>query len=258
MTPGAVGTVTRGTTSARRLRRVDRWLLAAHPGLLRRPDLVVVDVGFGELPTTTLELAHQLRQANRTVHVVGLDISTERVAAAQPFARPGVEFAVGGFELGGRTAHVVRAFNVLRQYDETDVAPAWERMTGQLAPGGVLVDGTCDETGRLGSWVTVAREGPRSLTLAVDLTREPSAVAARLTKALIHHNVAGQPIHRLLTDLDLAWQSRAALRVFGRRQQFAAAVGDLRSRGWPFVDGPPRWRRGEATLAWRAVMSAAR
>ena len=254
----AVGTITRGTTAARRLRRVDRWLLAAHPGLLRRHELVVVDLGFGDRPITTLELAHDLRQVNPSVRVVGLDISAERVAAAQGFARPGVEFAVGGFELAGRTAHVVRALNVLRQYDESDVAEAWRRMTAQLAPGGMLVEGTCDESGRMGSWITADIEGPQTLTVAVDLARQPSAVAGRLPKSLIHHNIPGHPVGRLLGELDHAWKTRAALRAFGRRQQFAAAVADLRGAGWPFVDGSARWRRGEATLAWRAVRSAPR
>jgi hypothetical protein len=258
MTGRAVGAITRGTTAARRLRRVDRWLLATQPGLLRRRDLVVIDVGFGERPTTTLELAHQLRQLNPTARVVGLDISAERVAAAQAFARPGVEFAVGGFELGGRRADVVRAFNVLREYDEADVAAAWQRMTAQLSTGGLLLEGTCDETGGLGSWITLEDAGPRTLTLAVDVSIEPSAVAARLPKALIHHNVPGQPIHRLLTDLDHASRTRMPLRVFGHRQLFAAAVRDIRAAGWPVVDGPTRWRRGELTLAWRAVMSRPR
>ena len=258
MTGGTVGSVTRGTTAARRLRRVDRWLLAAYPGLLRRRDLVVIDVGFGERPTTTLELAHQLRQVSPTLRVIGLDISTERVAAAQALALADVEFAVGGFELGGHRADVVRAFNVLRQYDETDVAVAWERMAGQLTPGGVVIEGTCDEAGGLGSWIAISPDGPRTLTLAMDLSMPPSAVAARLPKMLIHRNIPGEPIHLLLSDLDRAWHARAPLRVFGRRQQFAAAVGDLRSAGWPLADGPPRWRRGEMTLAWRAVMSSPR
>lgn len=258
MTGAAVGTVTRGTTAARRLRRADRWLLAAYPGLLRRRGLVVIDLGFGERPTTSLELAHQLRQVNSDARIVGLDISAERVAAAQPFAPADVEFAVGGFELAGRQADVVRAFNVLRQYDETAVADAWARMAAQLTPGGVVIEGTCDEAGRLGSWIAVDADGPRTLTLAVDLAAPPSAVAARLPKMLIHRNIPGEPIHALLCDLDRAWHGRAPLRAFGRRQQFAAAVGDLRSAGWPLVDGPPRWRRGEMTVAWRAVMSTPR
>lgn len=253
-----VGVVTRGTTARRRLRRVDRWLVAAHPRLLATPRLLVVDLGFGAGPHTTLELAARLRQVNPGVCVVGLDVDAVRVRAATPHTGDGVEFAVGGFELAGRSPHLVRAFNVLRQYDEADVPAAWGRMTAGLAPGGLLVEGTCDEAGDLGAWVTVSPAGPRSLTLAVDLARPPSAVAARLPKALVHRNVPGEGVHRLLADLDRAWERHAGLSVFGPRQRFAAAVTDLRAAGWPLADGPARWRHGELTVMWAAVRPAAR
>jgi hypothetical protein len=253
-----VGVETRGTTADRRLRRVDRWLLATRPALLRRPDLLVVDLGFGERPVTTIELAKRLRRVNPQVRVVGLDISADRVAAAQARSTDGLEFAVGGFELAGLRPHVVRAFNVLRQYDAADVPAAWQRMQQQLAPGGLLLDGTCDETGGLAAWLTVDAEAPRSLTLGLHPALPPSAVAARLPKALIHGNVPGRPVHRLLEDLDRAWQARAALGVFGFRQRMAAAVHEVRRQGWPVVDGPGRWRRGDLTVSWRALASSAR
>ena len=248
-----VGTVTRGTTSPRRLRRVDRWLAATHPRLLGTPRLLAVDLGFGARPFTSLELAARLRRLNPGARVVGLEIDPERVAAAAPYARSGVEFAVGGFELGGLQPHLVRALNVLRQYDEADVADAWARMSAALAPGGLVIEGTCDEAGRLGAWLAIDATGPTSLTLAVDLAMAPSAVAARLPKALIHHNVEGQPIHELLTALDAAWQRSTALAAFSPRQRFAAAVAAIRSDGWPVLDGPGRWRRGEVTVKWDAI-----
>jgi hypothetical protein len=268
-----VGTVTRGTTASRRLRRVDRWLVAAYPRMVATPRLLVVDLGFGARPFTTLELAARLRRLNPGARVVGLEIDPARVAAAAPYGRAGVEFAVGGFELAGRRPHVVRALNVLRQYDEADVPAAWEQMSAALAPGGLIVEGTCDETGRLGAWLSITRpsssnvalplnfEGqchiamprPSALTLAVDLAMAPSAVAARLPKALIHHNVAGQPVHDLLAGLDAAWQRSSALSAFSPRQRFSAAVASLRADGWPVLDGPGRWRRGEVTVKWDAV-----
>jgi hypothetical protein len=94
---------------------------------------------------------------------------------------------------------------------------------------------------------------PTALTLAVDLAMAPSAVAARLPKALIHHNVAGQPIHELLTDLDSGWQRSTALASYSPRQRFASAVASVKAKGWPVVDGPARWRRGELTVKWDAV-----
>ncbi len=43
--------------------------------------------------------------------------------------------------------------NVLRQYDEDDVADAWARMCARLLqPDGILVEGTCDEIGRIATW----------------------------------------------------------------------------------------------------------
>jgi hypothetical protein len=244
---------TRGTTAAGRLRRVDRWLVATYPRLLTTADLLVVDLGFGARPVTTIELAARVRARNAGARVVGLDIDPERVAAAAPSAGSGVEFAVGGFELAGLRPHVVRALNVLRQYDEADSATAWRQLTASLAPGGLVVEGTCDESGSVGAWVALDRAGPQTLTLTVGLAGRPSEVAARLPKALIHHNVSGQPINALLDDLDRAWQRHADLSVFGRRQRFAAAAGDLRSAGWPVLDGAARWRRGELTVSWHAV-----
>jgi hypothetical protein len=248
-----VGEVTRGTTAPRRLRRVDRWLVATHPRLLSTRRLLVVDLGFGARPFTTLELAARLRSVNPGVRVVGLEIDHERVAAAAPYRTDAADFAVGGFELAGHQPHLVRALNVLRQYDETEVPEAWQQMTARLAAGGLLVDGTCDESGRLGSWLTLDAAGPQTLTLAVDLAMAPSAVAARLPKALIHHNVPGEPVHELLHALDSGWHRNARLAAFGERQRFAAAAAELRTAGWPVVDGPARWRRGELTVKWDAV-----
>ena len=250
-----VGVVTRGTTGRRRLRRVDAWLLATHPSVVAAPNALVVDLGFGASPVTTAELARGVHSLNPRAHVVGLEIDPARVAAAAAAARPGLRFGVGGFELAGLRPHVVRAFNVLRQYDEPDVAGAWRSMTSRLVPGGLVIEGTCDEQGRLGSWITLDSGGPAALTLLVDRSRPPSAVATRLPKALIHHNVRGEPVHALLADLDREWQRASALAAFGARQRFASAVRGLVGR-WPLLDGPARWSRGELTVAWSAVAPA--
>jgi hypothetical protein len=229
-------------------------LLAARPGLAAVSGLTVVDLGFGASPVTTFELAARLRAVNPGVRVVGLDFDVARVAAAQQRRTDlPVTFAVGGFELAGLRPHVVRACNVLRQYPAEEVPRWWSELGSRLAPGGVVIDGTCDETGGLGAWVTLDNAGPRTLTLAVDLARPPSAVAARLPKALIAHNVPGQRVHDLLVALDAAWRRASPVAVFGPAQRFAAAVATVRSSGWPVVGGPRRWRRGELTLAWEAV-----
>jgi SAM-dependent methyltransferase len=251
-----LGAVTRGTTAPGRLRRADRWLLANWPSLRSAARPLVVDLGFGASPVTTYDLAARLRRVNPSVRVVGLDVDPARVAAARAEPPPAglpVEFAVGGFELAGLRPDVVRAFNVLRQYPAGEVEKWWAEMTGRLAPGGFVLDGTCDESRRLASWVRLTASGPQSLTLAVDLSGSPGLVAARLPKLLISRNVDGEPVHRLLRALDDGWARLAWRSVFGPRQRFAAVVEELRAAGWPIADGPARWRRGEVTVAWTAI-----
>lgn len=260
-----LGTITRGTTNPNRLRRADRWLCSVHAPVLRRAaDPLVVDLGYGATPVTAVELLDRLRRVRPDVEVVGIEIDPARVAAAAPLARPGLTFAVGGFEVpvaSGRRPLVVRAFNVLRQYDECDVEAAWTTVRGRLASGGLLVDGTCDELGRRAAWVSVDSDaGPVSLTLSQRLAglARPSEVAERLPKALIHRNVPGERVHAWLVALDDAWDREAALASYGPRQRFTAAAARLRADGWPVLGSPARWRLGEIGVAWAAVAPADR
>ena len=252
-----VGEITRGTTNPNRLRRIDNWILARFgPMLAAARDPLVVDLGYGASPITTVELHARLARIRTDVRVVGLEIDPVRVAAAQSVADPpGLTFAQGGFELAGRRPVLVRAFNVLRQYDEAAVPDAWSRMSAALAPDGVIVEGTCDELGRVASWVVVQSGGPLSLTLAARLSTldSPATLAERLPKALIHHNVPGQPIHTFLDALSTAWATAAPMGVFGARQRFSAAVAAVATAGWPILDRPAAWRRGRLTLGWSAI-----
>ncbi|MGK5632149.1 class I SAM-dependent methyltransferase, partial [Streptomyces sp. URMC 123] len=212
-TPRPVGTVTRGTTNPNRLRRMDRWIAAAHgPELRRCGDPVAVDLGYGAAPWTAVELLARLRTVRGDAEVVGVEIDPARVAGAAPYERPGLTFAHGGFEVPlpgapGRRPTLIRAANVLRQYDEDEVRDVWRRLCGRLAPNGLLVEGTCDEIGRRHVWVALGPEGPRTVTFATRLGSldRPSDLAERLPKALIHRNVPGEPVHAFLRDFDRAW-----------------------------------------------------
>jgi len=251
------GRITRGTTNVNRLRRIDRWI-AAQPQLRRAEDPVVVDLGYGASATTTLELRDRLVAVRPDVHVVGIEIDPERVRIARAATRDGVEFRLGGFEAplpGGRRATVIRALNVLRQYDESEVAEAWATMRARLQPGGLLVEGTCDEIGRIASWVGLSPAGPETFTISLRLAslEQPSVVAERLPKALIHRNVSGERIHDLLRDLDRAWATHAPLGVYGPRQRWMAVVASLRDSGWPVRGTRARWRLGELTVDWASV-----
>jgi hypothetical protein len=233
---------------------MDNWITAVLGPLLRSAtDPLVIDLGYGATPVTAVELAARLRKLRADIRVLGLEIDPLRVAAAAPAADPpGLSFAVGGFELAGHRPILVRAANVLRQYDEATAAAAWTTMRAQLGDGGHLVDGTCDEIGRLGAWVLLGPAGPISLTLAarVEALERPGQLAERLPKALIHHNVPGQPIHALLRDLDAGWAAAAPVSAFGPGQRWLAACARLDGR-WP-VDRR-RARYGELTVDWDAV-----
>lgn len=264
-----VGSITRGTTNTNRLRRIDRWI-AEQPALLHAVDPFVVDLGYGASGVTAFELAARLRKARPDVEVLGLEIDPARVRTARaqlartrsgdghfPSDLP-VEFGLGGFEVptpGERRPALIRAFNVLRQYDESDVDGAWRTMSARLAPGGLVVEGTCDELGRVASWVGVTASGPRTFTISLRRSglESPSIVAERLPKALIHRNVPGERIHELLSTLDLAWRVHAPMSVYGSSQRWIAAVATLRHEGWPVIGGPRRARLGELTVSWESV-----
>jgi len=252
-----VGRVTRGTTGTNRLRRIDRWI-AELPALRRATDPLVVDLGYGASATTVLELHDRLSKKRADVETVGIEIDPERVRLASLSQREGVSFRRGGFEVplgGDRRATVIRALNVLRQYDESEVAGAWATLVSRLQPGGVLIEGTCNEVGRVCSWVDVTAEGPQSLTISLRLAEleQPSVVAERLPKVLIHRNVAGERIHKLMNDLDRQWAYNAALSSYGPSQRWIATADALRNSGWPVQGGRARWRLGELTVAWAAV-----
>ena len=251
----ALGLPTRGTTNPNRLRRMDNWI-AARLGVTLRDaaDPLVVDLGYGATPVTAVELAARLAKVRPDVRVLGLEIDPARVAAAAPAAAPPrLRFALGGFELAGERPVIVRAANVLRQYDEPAALAAWVTMRAGLADRGVLVEGTCDELGRRGAWVLLDRDGPQSLTLAarVEGLERPGELAERLPKALIHRNVAGERIHEFLRAFDAAWHAAAPQSAFGARQRWIAACGRLAGSGWP-VD-TTRARHGELTVPWEAV-----
>ncbi|MEV6649024.1 class I SAM-dependent methyltransferase [Streptomyces sp. NPDC051219] len=256
-----MGTVTRGTTNPNRLRRMDRWIAATHGTALRGcADPVAVDLGYGAAPWTAVELLGRLRTTVPATRVVGIEIDPARVAAAKPYEREGLAFRHGGFEVpleGAKAPVLIRAANVLRQYDEAEVAAVWERLRARLAPGGLLVEGTCDEIGRRHVWVALGQEGPRTVTFATRLgsLERPSDLAERLPKALIHRNVPGEPVHAFLRDFDRAWAAAAPYASFGARQRWIRCARDL-SADWPLTDGPGRWRQGEITVRWEALRPA--
>lgn len=255
-----LGNPTRGTTNPNRMRRVDRWMTGTQISRLR-PDAtgappICVDLGYGASPHTAVEYFQRLRAVNPLVSVVGLEIDPGRVLAAKLLEVEGLSFSVGGFEVPTeRNPLLIRAFNVLRQYNEEDVAAIWSALAARLDPAGLLIEGTCDEVGRVSTWVGISPEGPLTLSISIRFgaVRLPSEVAERLPKALIHRNHPGERVHEFLTAADAAWLAAAPLATFGQRQRWMAMCRTLKTAGWPVRDGPSRWRLGELTVNWASV-----
>ena len=235
-------------------------LHAVCPIIRSAKDPVVVDLGYGATPVTTQEMFYRFRKHVRPdVEVVGIEIDPIRVKQAAEIAEPGLDFGYGGFEVplpNFRKPIAIRAFNVLRQYDESEVSKSWQLMTSRLAPKGFLVEGTCDEIGRRSSWVALRSHEsvPETFTISLHVgsLELPSEIAPRLPKALIHRNVPGEKIYDFLQEFDRAWLSNSAIIPFGARQRWVAAVEALQT-SYPILDNKVRWRLGEVTVPWEVV-----
>ncbi len=249
-----VGQPTRGKTAPNRLRQVDNFILRYDPGLVKRQDglfngALFVDLGYGAEALTTLESAQRLRKLNPQLPILGVEIDQERVAAALPFADENTFFRLGGFNvplINQEKIRIIRAFNVLRQYEEDQVLPAWAQMSGGMLPEGLLIEGTSNPTGAIWAanvlrwsgmdWVQEALVFFSNFHLGFD----PVLFQTILPKNYIHHVLPGQPIG----DFFEAWKAAAVesrpVGIWGPRQWFAASAAGLRGRGYR-VNLHPSW-----------------
>lgn len=194
---------------------------------ITRRDACFVDQGYGAHPGTTLETRDRWRAVNPALFVVGVEIDAERVARGRPFASEDTRFLRGGFDVElPRPATVLRAMNVLRQYDESEVANAWRCMGRNLAERGILVEGTCDPWGRVLVVNILQRRGdtlaPLALVFSTNFREgfQPSMFQPRLPKNLIHRVTPGEPVHQLFTDWNAAFEHSLAWRPYGPRAVF--------------------------------------
>ena len=261
------GQPTRGKTASNRLRRVDNFILLYEPSLLTRTDglfarALFVDLGYGFDARTTLESVARFRRLNPNLPILGVEIEKERVDVALPFADKQTFFRLGGFNLPlkeGEHVRLIRAFNVLRQYEEKDFAPAYERLSQYVLPGGLMVEGTSNpfgsvwvanlarkinpahvtlregrlsrhdrrvslvHEGRIGDWRLEALAFSTNFRMGFEITD----FQAILPKNLIHHVVPGE----LIYDFFEAWKAAAAetsaMKTYGLRQWFIQSAESL-------------------------------
>jgi hypothetical protein len=241
------GQPTRGKTASNRLRRVDNFILLYEPSLLTRTDglfaqSLFVDLGYGFDARTTLESARRFRRVNRDLPILGVEIEKERVEAALPYADEMTFFRLGGFNLPlkeGEHVRLIRAFNVLRQYEGKDFAPAYERLAQYVLPGGLMIEGTSNPFGSVwcanvvrrletGDWRFEALVFSTNFRMGFDLTE----FQAVLPKNLIHHVLPGEPIY----DFFEAWKQSAAeasaMKTYGLRQWFMQSAEFLARKGY--------------------------
>lgn len=274
-----VGQPTRGKTASNRLRRVDHFILLYGPSLLTRidslfADSMFVDLGYGFDARTTLESASRFRQANPDLRVLGVEIDKERVEAALPFADEKTFFRLGGFNLPlkeGEPVRLIRVFNVLRQYEEKDFAPAYDRLAQYMLPGGLMIEGTSNPFGSI--WVAnVVRKTLESDSLPSGNHKGVSGLQnwkfealvvstnfrngfdveefqTILPKNLIHHVVPGEPIY----DFFEAWKQCAAetasMKIYGERQWFIAAAERMAKQGYA-IASQRKWL-SKGFLIWK-------
>lgn len=266
------GQPTRGKTADNRLRRVDNFILLYEPSLLTRTtstvlspgddlfaDPLFVDLGYGFDPRTTLESARRFRRVNPELKILGVEIDKERVEAAQPFADEKTFFRLGGFNLplqSGEYVRLIRAFNVLRQYEEKDFAPAYERLAEYVLPGGLMIEGTSTPFGSVWAANLARREETakwsfEALVFSTNFHTgfEVEEFQTILPKNYIHRVFAGEPIY----DFFEAWKRSAAetsaAKVFGLKQWFSAAAASLAHKGFN-IDLHKKWL-GKGFLIWR-------
>jgi len=263
-----LGQPTRGKTASNRLRRVDNFILLYEPSLLTRTDnlfadSMFVDLGYGFDARTTLESAARFRRVNPNLKILGVEIDKERVEAALPYTDEKTFFRLGGFNLPmqtGERVRLLRAFNVLRQYEEKDFAPAYETLAQYMLPNGLMIEGTSNPFGSI--WcANVARRlesgslpsnflkhtlvGTRAsgfraqweieaLVFSTNfrLGFEPEDFQTILPKNLIHHVVPGEPIHEFFEAWKRAAQETASLKIYGAKQWFIASAERLAERGY--------------------------
>src|SRR5690242_2340273 len=244
------GQSTRGKTASNRLRRVDNFILLYEPSLLTRTDgpfaaALFVDLGYGFDARTTLESAARFRRVNPDLKILGVEIEKDRVEAALPYIDEKTFFRLGGFNLPlkeGEHVCFLRAFNVLRQYEEKDFAPAYERLAQYVLPGGLMIEGTSNPFGSIWcanmarmmdnrQWTMEALVFSNNFRVGFDIDEFQTV----LPKNLIHHVVPGEPIYDFFEAWKQSAAETAAMKIYGPKQWFIASAERLTERGYAIV-----------------------
>ncbi|MEL6345914.1 MAG: class I SAM-dependent methyltransferase [Myxococcota bacterium] len=258
--PQPDGRPTRGKTATNRLRRIDHFLIQYDRSLLtRKGGGLIVDLGYGRVPITTVEMAQRFWKINAGLWFLGVEIDRARIDAADAFRLPRMEYRLGGFDLplsGSEQVRMIRAMNVLRQYPEAEAVPYHIKLCKFLMPGGLLIEGTSSPFGRrivINLFRKIGFENYRLEALLFSTNfREgftPDLFPPVLPKHLIHRNIPGEDIFLFFEEWKRAADRMSPFLSYGIRQHFMAAAESL-ALSYPTISTKRRWLRS-GLLLWR-------
>jgi hypothetical protein len=142
----------------------------------------------------------------------------------------------------GEHVRLIRAFNVLRQYEEKDFNPAYERLARYVLPGGLMIEGTSDpfgslwvanvarkeESGKSGEWKFEALVLSTNFRTGFDITDFQTV----LPKNIIHPVVPGEQIYGFFEAWKQSAAESSAMKTFGPRQWFMHAAESVAQKGY--------------------------
>jgi hypothetical protein len=126
----------------------------------------------------------------------------------------------------------------LRQYEEKDFAPAYERLAQYVLPGGLMIEGTSNPFGsiwvanlvrkEIREWRLEALVFSTNFRMGFDITD----FQAVLPKNYIHHVVPGGPIYEFFEAWKQSAAETAAMKTYGLRQWFIHSAESLAQSGY--------------------------
>lgn len=255
------GRITRGKTSRGRLHLLDEWLCRCHLDrltALSEEAGMLLDVGVGEFPWTTIDLWRRLQSVAPNVQIAGTELDPRRVRHARRLAAGRFRVLERGFDPGlpSESVGVIRMMNVLREYDPERIDDYCASLWPCAAAEALLLEGSSDKHGTIfGAHVMV--RGPesgewqrRGLLFGTDFERGFAPIMFRdwLPQDLRRTVLPGTELHQLFEQWTAHWQ-RVRQDTAVLSEQFAASVTRLTAERDDVVDDV--WLRERGYLLWQ-------
>jgi hypothetical protein len=160
-----------------------------------------------------------------------------------PYEDDFTKFRLGGFNLPlleGEKVRAIRAFNVLRQYQEEEFEEPVRLLGKYLINGGLLIEGTSNPSGSI--WVAnlYRKDGTASVLKHEGLLFstnfhtgfDPEMFQPVLPKNFIHRMLPGEDIYGFFETWKRAARQMISLKQFSLRQWYKASAELLAETGY--------------------------